>query len=693
MSKRRKLVLWTLVPIGIAGFAVCTWWTNQEPVYQGKPISYWLDSAQRGILAPSVLGQRETPPNPVFEAKEAVAAMGPKALPYIAAWGTGEAALPWNRLYSQVYRRLPTAISQHLPQPKARRGMGLILTSGYFLAVTERAGTNAAPALVRLYSSSSPEVRRAVILSLGRLAPLDHATTRPVFERALRDAERSVKFDAFRQLCQMARTDPRARASLASYLNAAGTNAPDWLRVEGMAATAVGTGKPPAGEGRVRVSARNAWEQAFAAVADWQHSPTSDARQQVLAAFEAAFGVDPGQSVGSLRRALENLHLTAQQEQELLVPVLVEGLCARNAAVRRDSAEMLRALGPIARSAAPLILRAFEKCPSGEFFLLLADVGPEAAPAVSALVRELASAHDEPSVWEITYALGKVGPGARGAVSALLTMARTNQADIRSYALSALAQIEPQNPETVPLLLAALRSEDSDDRVRAAVILGEMGGWASNAVPALKQVVLEDEWLEPRLDAAKALCRIDVKHGAELVPVFIEALTWPEADGYPTAAIVARLLGQTGQAAVPAVPELVKLFNHEDERARIAAAEALAAIDPSRTSECVAVLRDVMARGRTGLMRFYGAKALLRLAPDASADVVAATASLLKPSVDFYRQEEAIQFLGEIGRPARPALPQLREALESRDWKLRRAARDAIERIESSAPGKPPGDH
>ncbi len=89
-----------------------------------------------------------------------------------------------------------------------------------------------------------------------------------------------------------------------------------------------------------------------------------------------------------------------------------------------------------------------------------------------------------------------------------------------------------------------------------------------------------------------------------------------------------------------------------------------------------------MQHGSTGLMRFYASKALVAMSPEAAEGAAAEIVSLLKPSVDFYRQEEAIQFLGDLGPRARGVLPQLRETLESRDWKWRRAARDAIEKIQ-----------
>jgi HEAT repeat protein len=163
----------------------------------------------------------------------------------------------------------------------------------------------------------------------------------------------------------------------------------------------------------------------------------------------------------------------------------------------------------------------------------------------------------------------------------------------------------------------------------------------------------------------------------------IEALGWPDGDGWPTQVIVARLLAQVGDEARPAIPKLVKLFEHEDERTRIAAAEAVTKLEPSRKSECVDLLRALMKHGRDSNVRFFAAKTLMAVAPESSAEVAVEVADLLKPNVEFYRQTEAIQFLDEIGMPARVAIPQLHALLETGDWKTRRAARNAIQDIQA----------
>jgi HEAT repeat protein len=681
MSKRRRLILGVLISFGLVGFALLARWRSREPVFEGKPISYWLDATQRQLPSSWIAEGSRRPSNPFVKAKDAVASIGPEALPYIAARAGGEPASPWRRLYGRAYQAAPQVVRTYLPEPATGRGLGM-LTTGYFLAVTERAGTNAIPVLIDLYSSKNAHVRRAVVLSLGRLDSSDHARTVPLLQRALLEDSLPIRFDAFRILCQMAGTDARAGAILADYLNTAGTNAPDWMRLEGMAAVAAATGvESRANAGRPPLAAMNAWEKAFLAVAEWQRTPTPEQREQVLMAFEAAFATNTETLGPSVRRAFEMRFPTARQEEELLVPVLIKGLISRNLRVRTISAEMLGELGSAVRASAPSVLQAFAQHPSYEFCYLLAHLGPRAAPAVATLVRELNSATNTYPIFEVTTALGSIGREASNAIPTLLRIVKEQTGDARGYALAAVAQIQPQHPDLVPLLLTELKAEDWGDRCRAANILGGMGPLASNTLPALKQMVTEDPWLGPRLDSATAILRIDKRQGEELVPVLIEALEWPDGDGWPTPVIVARLLAQAGDAARPAIPGLLKLFDHEDERARIAAAEALAKLDPSRRASSVAVLRELMKQPHNGNIRFYAATTLLALSPESAAEVAAEVGDLFKPNIEFYRQVEAIQFLSQLGASARVAVPQLQMLLETGDWKTRRAARDAIQEI------------
>ena len=708
---------------GVGAVAIVVLWAalrSPEPVYEGKPVSYWLNLGQEAFARPATTlpgGQIEMPPglNNFQQARQAIGAMGPKALPYVAA-RMGGPLPPLKRWYLELLARLPGGIRNRLPRPGPSHGLSLLTAAHYFTAVTERAGTNAIPALVALSSASNPQTRRLVLLQLGRLAANDHGRTLPVFERALRDTDFTVRFDAMHQLCQMAATDSHVAPILTAYLNEVGTNLSPALRLEVLAV--LGGGGPQTNRATVRSPAlalpdhpANVWERAFAALAEWQQVLTPEAKQRVFTVFQSAFNTIQAESQDSLQRAFENLPLTAQQERELLVPLLAKGLAATNATMRAVSAVMLSQLGAAAEPALPALIASLEDLTPGVragAMQALGKLGPKAAPAVPSLVRRLKEEPlEEMFVWNVARALGQIGPPANEAVPTLLQMAKETKGYNRSWLLGAVVAIDPQNPELVPVLLSVLkpdgktndgshptsedrngRREETHGRYYAARLLGNLGPAVASALPALRQMMLEDEALEPRLETMEAILKIAPQQGAELVPVMIEALGWGESDSHRTSAIVARLLGQIGPGASAAViPELVKLLDDKKVLARLAAAEALAKVSPEHKVECVATLHHLM-EGNYGLsFRFRTIKGLWHVAPD-DPQIMPGLIKLLLPNNEF-PADEPVQLLGEMGPTAQAAVPQLRALLEGRDWRLRRAARDVLERMEGGSAPRP----
>jgi HEAT repeat protein len=715
-AKTRWLVLG-----GVGAVAVVVLWAalrSPEPVYEGKPVSYWLNLGEEAFARPATIlpgGQMPQGPNKLLQARQAIGAIGPKALPYVAARMGGPLS-PLKRWYLELLARLPGSISNRLPRPGSTHGLNLFMAAPYFTAVTERAGTNGIPTLVALSSASNPQTRRLALLHLARLAASDHRQTVPVFERALRDVDLAVRFDALRQLCQMAGTDSQVAPILTAYLNEVGTNLPGQFRLEVLAV--LGGGGPRMNPAAARspslslaTSNANIWERAFAALAEWQQVLTPEAKQRVFTVFQSAFNTIQAESQVSLQRAFENLPLTAQQERELLVPLLAKGLTATNVSVRAVSAGMLSQLGAAAEPALPALIASLEdsapRVRTGAM-QALGRLGPKAAPAVPSLVRRLKEEPlEEMFVWNVARALGQIGPPAKEAVPTLLQMAKETKGYNRSWLLGAVVAMDPQNPELVPVLLSVLkpdgktndgsqptsedrngRREETHGRYYAARLLGNLGPAAASALPALRQMMLEDEDLEPRLEAMEAILKIAPQQGADLVPVMIEALRWGESDSHRTPAIVARLLGQIGPRASSAVvPELVKLLDDKEVLARLTAAEALAKVSPEHKAECLATLHHLM-EGNYGLsFRFRTIKGLWHVAPD-DPQIMPELIKLLLPNNEF-PADEPLQLLGEMGPAAQTAVPQLRALLEGHDWRLRRAAREVLERMEGGSAPRP----
>jgi hypothetical protein len=366
-------------------FAVWRLGFPREPTYQGKPISYWLDAAQARIPPATISSSPEEQPNPIFHAKLAVAEIGPEALPYVARRTGGETPT-FTRAYSWIHNKLPSLVSKRLPGPKSsQRGLGLMLTTGYFLAVAERAGTNAIRMLVKLSTDKNADVRRAAILSLGRVSALDHASTLPVFAQALNDSDRVVQLEGLRQLCQMSGTEPRVGPVLTAYLGSAGTNLPLEMRFEALAAARAASFANT--NLAVTRPTEDVWSRAFDALSKWLRLPSDENKQLTLAAFETAFSLH--QDGPSLDRSLQHFQFSPEQEVSMLVPLLGRALSARSEPVRNGAAHMLQELGPAAQAAVPAIIDALNSTsPPSPSYLLnsLAHIGEKAAPAVPTLI-------------------------------------------------------------------------------------------------------------------------------------------------------------------------------------------------------------------------------------------------------------------------------------------------------------------
>lgn len=366
----------------------------------------------------------------------------------------------------------------------------------------------------------------------------------------------------------------------------------------------------------------------------------------------------------------------------MLVPLLGRALSARSEPVRNGAAHMLQDLGPAAQPAVPEIIGALNSpAPPSPSYLVnsLAAIGEKAAPAVPTLIGLL---DNEGISGNAIFALSRIGPPAGAAAPALLKKSQAAQGDDRLECLGALGRIAPQTRELLPQVMGLLAATNSEDRSAGARMLGDMGIATSNILAALQNIMLEDEWLEPRLDAAEAIYRLDPRQGPEMVTNVVELIDWTDAEDHVGPARMARLLGQIGQSSALVLAELTKLLGHKEEPVRIAASETLMKLAPARKSECVTVLRKIMTTSTSGTMRFAAAKTLSRNSPEHAGEVVAQVACLLKTDLLFYQQTEAANFLGEIGPSARTAIPQLRAVLESHDWKLRREAARALAKIE-----------
>jgi HEAT repeat protein len=203
--------------------------------------------------------------------------------------------------------------------------------------------------------------------------------------------------------------------------------------------------------------------------------------------------------------------------------------------VRDYAAMVLYRLGPQAAPAVPALIAALAEPPASdedrvfrrELQLVLAAIGPEAKEAVPALIESLAS-DDREVRGTAAYALGKIGPAAAAAAEKLTERLEQLEAAEDKVALVwALLKLKPGDPalaaKAVPLLLGALDHQESLVRMEAAASLGEIGPPAAQpeVIDRLKQLLTDPD------DAVQAAAAATLQ---KLEPQPEEAVPFPFSD-------------------------------------------------------------------------------------------------------------------------------------------------------------------
>jgi HEAT repeat protein len=399
------------------------------------------------------------------------------------------------------------------------------------LGTVDAPAEHAAPPLVAALTDRNDNVRAKAAEALGKIGEAAAAVAVPGLVRALSDRDSWVSALAAEALGGMG----CGTGVVAGLVRALGHVNPE---VRANAAEALG--KLGAGAG----AARAALERAAADV-------DGHVRARAVAAL-GALGPPPADTAGLIRAALADPD-----------PVVRAGAAAAVGAWPEPPADVLAALLPLLGD------------PNDEVKVavcaVLATGGP-GEPVIEGLCRVLA---EDGSTWvqgAAAVALGRLGPPAAAAGSALLRAARTAEADVREQAMRALVMVQP--PEAAEAFTAGLTDAAPEVRLVASA------GWMRAAVvpeaagPALVEA-LRDPEPQVRANAAHALARLEA-----LPPGAVAALRECAADTNDGIRLNAAL-------ALRVVPpgEVAELMDHllEDPnvRVRLVAAGAVLRANPA----------------------------------------------------------------------------------------------------------------
>ncbi len=224
------------------------------------------------------------------------------------------------------------------------------------------------------------------------------------------------------------------------------------------------------------------------------------------------------------------------------VPQLAEALKDKHAGTRAAAAEALKAAGDAAKPAVPVLLVVARDKKEGKFCRLY---------AIQILSRQ-----------------GKDNSAVTAALAEILADAEAD-APIREAAAEGLGRLE--SPSGVPALATALADKESKVRIAAAVSLGQLGGRAKEAWPALVANLKSDDTA-----LRYQLVRTMAAMAKEKTDALVELAKLAENDGSPEIRIAAiQELGQLGPFARDQEPVLARLVNDPRAAVREAAGSAL----------------------------------------------------------------------------------------------------------------------
>ncbi len=273
----------------------------------------------------------------------------------------------------------------------------------------------------------------------------------------------------------------------------------------------------------------------------------------------------------------------------------------------------------------------------------------------------------------------------------LIEMARTDQdMDVKTAAISALGVFAEQAPDViVPLLINAL--DDRTSSRAAAQALRDAGGAAADAVPALSAMLVREK-AEYDYDSsyyASALIEIELASGKGL-PFLVE-LQNHENDKVRDAA--ADALAKFGEDAIP---YLLECFDDPSSSVIWSAAEALGKIareNPSAIPYMVDALKDEDALVVREAVQYFEysddpPEEIIPLLIGILDEVNPATALVERPGINLYDRwsllsmaSSTVDTLADFGPAASEAVPSLTRLLSTEDSGLLRAVFDALGEI------------
>jgi hypothetical protein len=183
MGKRSIIV----ASAGVLLLTGVLWWAllPREPVYGGKPVSYWLSDRREKTFTHT--------PTPFDFPDHTIPVMDSNAVPFlVAAVNRRDGAS--RRLYTRLRTSMPHLVEARLPDPEPLSGIHFNAANA--LGSLGKDARAAVPSLIRLSKESNQaDVRLSAIMALHRIDPKD-SQVREALMTATHDTNSAVRTQA-----------------------------------------------------------------------------------------------------------------------------------------------------------------------------------------------------------------------------------------------------------------------------------------------------------------------------------------------------------------------------------------------------------------------------------------------------------------------------------------------------------------
>jgi len=252
------------------------------------------------------------------------------------------------------------------------------------------------------------------------------------------------------------------------------------------------------------------------------------------------------------------------------VPALLRGVGSNDTEMMRICIRALGLIGPETKTIMPALdeqLKSQNRDVREAAIRAVGNMGAEAKRAVPGLLNVVVVEQHEELRTAAMDALVSLGEEAVPDTAKAL---KDDRPPMRLAACAILGRIGPRAGKAATALAATVKDKSPEVRAAAAAAIGGLGAEGRSAVSAVAGLLKDPEW-KVRLAAATALGRIGPEaKGA--VRNLVAALSDEEAE---VRAAAATALGRIGAAAKSAIPALEALKSDPSEAVRKAAAEAL----------------------------------------------------------------------------------------------------------------------